>query len=82
SHFTGDCDENCRVANVLRLYVDSPKHIEAVYRIEPDLQSILTAGAVVGAVVVAYLAIERIRRRREEVVRVSFEDLEEPKLLE
>lgn len=82
SHFTGDCDENCRVASVLRLYVDSPKHIEAVYRIEPDLQSILTAGAVVGAVVVAYLAIERIRRRREEVVRVSFEDLEEPKRLE
>lgn len=81
SHFTGDCGEDCRVGGLLRLYVDSPKYVEAVYRIEPDIQSIIAAGAVVGTVVVAYFAIERIRRRRE-VIRISFEDMEEPKKVE
>ncbi|MEM2592416.1 MAG: hypothetical protein QXI60_07510 [Thermofilaceae archaeon] len=54
SHYTGDCGEKCTTSSPLVVRMDSPKYIEAVYRVEPDLLSIAIIGSVATAFSTAY----------------------------
>ncbi|MEM4273658.1 MAG: zinc ribbon domain-containing protein [Candidatus Caldarchaeum sp.] len=54
SHYTGDCGEKCVNNSPLVVRIDSPKYIEAVYRVEPDLLSIAVVGSVASALSAAY----------------------------
>lgn len=59
SRYAGDCGESCLIRGPLSIKVDSPKYVEAIYGIEPDLPSIGGAGAVGGTVFLIYVASKR-----------------------
>ncbi|MCS7145389.1 MAG: hypothetical protein RMJ28_07240 [Nitrososphaerota archaeon] len=60
SRYAGDCGEGCFTRGPLSIKVDSPKYVEAVYGLEPDLPSIGGAGAVAAALV----AVQIVNKRR------------------
>lgn len=59
--FSGDCGDLCSVKGPLTLRIDSPKTVEAVYVLEPDLPTIGVAGLAAAALSTAYYVSSRHR---------------------
>ncbi|MEM0444569.1 MAG: hypothetical protein QXY54_01140 [Nitrososphaerota archaeon] len=60
--FSGDCGDFCLSRGPLILKVDSPKTVEAVYALEPDLPSIGAAGSTAAALSAVYFFSSRRTR--------------------